>query len=227
VKARPADRNFAGDDPQRAFTPAVILLIALPEEKDKLEPGQFRWSACRGDAPFAATTRSCHGRRLRPAHDDRHQRIWVRHGICRPCGKTFTVLPHWLVPAAPFTLSCRQLACERLAAGDSPRKTSPFPADMTYPDRVYILSRVHAGRQFTTVPPAKAAFHKWLSPGYRRTGHLQSHLNDADRTTKREVIRALVQRIEIWTTSAVVGLRVPAETNTRTLEPAMVTLSRA
>jgi hypothetical protein len=39
VKARPADQNFTGDDPQRAFTPAVILVIALPEEKDKLDPG--------------------------------------------------------------------------------------------------------------------------------------------------------------------------------------------
>jgi len=38
VKARPADRNFAGDG-RRAFTPAVILVIALPEAKDKLDPG--------------------------------------------------------------------------------------------------------------------------------------------------------------------------------------------
>jgi hypothetical protein len=37
-----------------------------------------------------------HGRRLRQAHDDRHDRIWVRRGICRPCRKTFTVLPNWL-----------------------------------------------------------------------------------------------------------------------------------
>jgi len=39
VKARPADRNFAGDGRRRAFTPAVILVIALPEAKDKLDPG--------------------------------------------------------------------------------------------------------------------------------------------------------------------------------------------
>ena len=70
-----------------------------------------------------------HGRRLRPAHDDRHQRIWVRRGVCRPCRKTFTVLPRWLVPAAPFTLRCRQLACERLAAGDSPDQAAPHCQD--------------------------------------------------------------------------------------------------
>jgi site-specific DNA recombinase len=58
------------------------------------------------------------------------------------------------------------------------------------------------------------------------SGHLRSHLNDADWTTKRETIRALVQRIEIGITSVVV-LRLPAETSARTREPVMVTLSRA
>ena len=58
------------------------------------------------------------------------------------------------------------------------------------------------------------------------SSHLQSHLNEPDWTTKREIIRALVQRIEIGTTSVAVVLRLPAETGTRTLEPLMVTLSR-
>jgi hypothetical protein len=39
VKARPADRNFAENGQRRAFTPAVILFIALPEEKDNVDPG--------------------------------------------------------------------------------------------------------------------------------------------------------------------------------------------
>jgi hypothetical protein len=39
VKARPADRDFAGDGHRRAFTPAVILFIALPEAEDKTAPG--------------------------------------------------------------------------------------------------------------------------------------------------------------------------------------------
>src|ERR1035438_3193035 len=45
-----------------------------------------------------------HGQRLRQAHDDRHEHIWVRRGVCRPCGKTFTILPDWPAPAALFTL---------------------------------------------------------------------------------------------------------------------------
>jgi hypothetical protein len=39
VKARPADRNFGRDGHRRAFTPAVILFIALPEPKDNIDPG--------------------------------------------------------------------------------------------------------------------------------------------------------------------------------------------
>jgi hypothetical protein len=39
VKARPADRDLAGDGQRRAFTPAVILFIALPDARDNIEPG--------------------------------------------------------------------------------------------------------------------------------------------------------------------------------------------
>ena len=57
--------------------------------------------------------------------------------------------------------------------------------------------------------------------------HLQTQLNDADWTTKREVLRALIQRIEIGPTSIAVVLRLPAQTSARTMEPIMVILSRA
>jgi len=58
------------------------------------------------------------------------------------------------------------------------------------------------------------------------SSHLQSQLNDADWSTKREIIRALVQRIEIGPTKVAVVLRLPTETRARALEPIMVTLSR-
>jgi len=70
-----------------------------------------------------------HGRRLRQAHDDQHQRIWVRRGICRPCGKTFTVLPNWLVPSGHFSLRCRQQACQRIAAGETAEQAAPHCKD--------------------------------------------------------------------------------------------------
>jgi hypothetical protein len=66
-----------------------------------------------------------HGRRLRSAHDDGHDRIWVRRGRCRPCGKTFTVLPLWLAPFGHYGLRCRQRACERIAAGATLEQAVP------------------------------------------------------------------------------------------------------
>ncbi len=66
-----------------------------------------------------------HGRRLRQAHDYRHDRIWVRRGICRPCGKTFTVLPNWLAPSGHFSVLCRQQAYERIVTGDTAEQAAP------------------------------------------------------------------------------------------------------
>ena len=45
--------------------------------------------------------------------------------------------------------------------------------------------------------------------------HLQSQFNDADWSTKREIIRALVQRIEIGPTIIAVVLRLPTDTSSR------------
>jgi hypothetical protein len=72
-----------------------------------------------------------HGRRLRPAYDDHHERIWVQRGICHPCRKTFTILPDWLAPAAPFSLHCRQQACERIADGYSAEQATPHCKEPT------------------------------------------------------------------------------------------------
>jgi hypothetical protein len=74
---------------------------------------------CRGDTIIG------HGRRLRLAHDDQHESIWVRRGICRPCRRTFTFLPDWLVPLGHFSLRCRQQACERIGAGDTAEQAAP------------------------------------------------------------------------------------------------------
>jgi uncharacterized protein DUF6431 len=72
-----------------------------------------------------------HGRRRRQCHDDQHECIWVRRGLCEPCGKTFTILPDWLAPAGHYSLHCRQQSCERIAAGDSTEQAAPHCKDST------------------------------------------------------------------------------------------------
>jgi hypothetical protein len=72
-----------------------------------------------------------HGRRLRERHDDQYERIWVRRGICRPCGKTFTALPGWLAPSGHYSLHCQQQACEQLSAGETAERAAPQCKDPT------------------------------------------------------------------------------------------------
>ena len=68
---------------------------------------------------------------MRQSHDDQHERIWVRRGICRPCHKTFTALPYGLAPSGHYSFHCRQQACERLAAGDTAERAAPHCKDPT------------------------------------------------------------------------------------------------
>ncbi len=92
------------------------------------------------EIPLALLPRRCplcgnrsiigHGRRLKQAHDERHARIWIRRGLCRPCQKTFTVLPDWSPPAGIYSLHCRQQAWELLCrCGSSWERSIPDVAD--------------------------------------------------------------------------------------------------
>jgi Domain of unknown function (DUF6431) len=72
-----------------------------------------------------------HGLRLRVAHDDHHECIWVRRGRCQPCKKTFTILPDWLAPFGHYSLRCREQACERICAGIAVEQAAPDCRDST------------------------------------------------------------------------------------------------
>jgi len=81
------------------------------------------------EIPLALLPRRCplcgnrtiigHGRRIKQAHDERHARIQIRRGLCRPCQTTFTVLPDWSPPSGIYSLHCRQQAWELSRQSDS------------------------------------------------------------------------------------------------------------
>jgi hypothetical protein len=109
----------------------VILFIALPRTQDKTEtlttiPLQLLPRRC----PLCGeVTIIGHGQRRKQAHDQCHDWIWVRRGICHRCSKTFTILPDWLAPSGHFSLHCRQQACESIAAGDPVERAAPHCQD--------------------------------------------------------------------------------------------------
>jgi hypothetical protein len=66
-----------------------------------------------------------HGRRQRTAHDDRHEWIWVRRGLCPPCRKSFTILPLGVLPFGHYSLRCHQQAGDARAAGAGAEQAAP------------------------------------------------------------------------------------------------------
>jgi hypothetical protein len=54
-----------------------------------------------------------HGRRRKQAHDDSHDWIKIRRGICAPCHLTFTFLPVFSPPYTHYSLVARSQALRR------------------------------------------------------------------------------------------------------------------
>jgi hypothetical protein len=48
-----------------------------------------------------------HGWRRKQAHDDQHDWIHIRRGLCHDCGKTFTLLPCFSLPYTHYSLLAR------------------------------------------------------------------------------------------------------------------------
>ncbi len=75
-----------------------------------------------------------HGRRRKQAHDEYHDRIGIRRGLCQGCGKTFTLLPLFSLPYTHYSLLARAQALRRhFLEGCSWDAATPTLKD---PDRV-------------------------------------------------------------------------------------------
>ncbi len=75
-----------------------------------------------------------HGRRRKQAHDECHDWIPVRRGICTECGKTFTLLPSFSLPYTHYSLLARgQALHRRFVEGRCWESAAPTVQD---PDRV-------------------------------------------------------------------------------------------
>src|SRR5206468_2556947 len=54
-----------------------------------------------------------HGRHRKQAHDEHHDWIGIRRGLCSRCGKTFTFLPPFSPPHGHYSLVARSQALRR------------------------------------------------------------------------------------------------------------------
>lgn len=75
-----------------------------------------------------------HGRRRKQAHDEYHDWIGIRRGLCQLCGRTFTFLPLLSLPYTHYSLLARAQALQhRFVEHCSWEKAAPTLKD---PDRV-------------------------------------------------------------------------------------------
>jgi hypothetical protein len=75
-----------------------------------------------------------HGRRRKQAHDEHHDWIRIRRGVCNRCGKTFTFLPPFSPPYGHYSLTARsQALCRYFVEGCGWEAAAPIVKD---PNRV-------------------------------------------------------------------------------------------
>ena len=130
VKARPADRKLGRERSPAGLHASRDSLYRTARDERQRRTGVIPLDCLPRRCPVCGDdTIIGHGRRLRLAHDEHQECIWIRRGICQPCGKTFTILPDWLAPAAPYSLRCRQQACQRIADGCSAEQAAPHCKD--------------------------------------------------------------------------------------------------
>jgi len=81
-----------------------------------------------------------HGRRRKQAHDEDHDWIGIRRGLCTQCCKTVTFLPSFSLPYTHYSLVARSQALQRyFADGGSLEQAVPLMKD---PDRLPDVSTV-------------------------------------------------------------------------------------
>ena len=126
-----SERVSSQDVAQReGFRCSTILFIPL--RVDPCNP-DFNWDAA-GNEPIPRRCPKClgdsitgHGRRSKQAHDETHDWIEIRRGICRPCHLTFTFLfSLFLTPTSVCSHAARH--CDYISWSTGRWKTQHRPS---------------------------------------------------------------------------------------------------
>jgi hypothetical protein len=112
-----------------------------------------------------------HGRRRKQAHDETHDWINIRRGVCNLCGTTFTLLPGFSLPYTHYSLVARSQSLQRYFDENcSWENAAPTVKD---PDRIADPStlrrwfrRLDSSRPpFSRLRTALATVQHWLAQG--------------------------------------------------------------
>jgi len=134
----PARVRILGKANVASGAPTVTILIT------SLSAAQYNLETDWAEAGAEIILRRCpicvqdsiigHGRRRKQAHDEHHDRIGIRRGLCSRCGKTFTFLPPFSPPYGDYSLIARSQALRRyFVEGCGWESAAPVVKD---PDRI-------------------------------------------------------------------------------------------
>jgi len=132
----PTHRSWAG---HRAGRSPQSTILFIP-----LSAAQYNLEADWAEAGAEVILRRCpicsedsivgHGRRRKQAHDEHHDWIGIRRGLCNRCHKTFTFLPPFSPPYGHYSFIARSQALRlHFTEGRSWESSAPTVKD---PDRV-------------------------------------------------------------------------------------------
>ncbi len=113
----------------------TILFIPLSAAQYNLETDWAEAGAMLRRCPICSEDSIIgHGRRRKQAHDEHHDWIGIRRGLCNRCHKTFTFLPPFSPPYGHYSFIARSQALQRYFQEGRPWEASaPTVKD---PDRV-------------------------------------------------------------------------------------------
>jgi hypothetical protein len=148
-----------------AIEPPVNTILVIPLCADYNNPA-LDWAAIGAEhLPRLCPCCLCHsivghGRRRKQAHDESHDWIRIRRGLCPVCHTTFTVLPPLSLPYTHYSLLARSQALRRrFLEHRSWEAAAPLIKD---PDRVAVPSTLRRWCAHLDISPSLAFLHKTL-----------------------------------------------------------------
>ncbi|HEY1895574.1 MAG TPA: DUF6431 domain-containing protein [Terracidiphilus sp.] len=187
-------------DQSRKRNPCEVTILFVPVRvpPDKLRTGWAEDSdeiilrhcpVCDSDSIIG------HGRRRKQAHDEHHDWIGIRRGLCVRCGRTFTFLPVFSLPYTHYSLPARcqawlrrfveHCSWEKAVPKFKDSDCQPDPStvrrwsaglDRSQPAHSFVRQTVARVAQWLALakqPQDEAAVHRWIAPVLETLGPLR------------------------------------------------------
>jgi hypothetical protein len=161
-----------------AREPPSNTILFIPLSGNYCNP-DFDWAAAGGE-PIIRFCPKClrdtiigHGRRRKQAHDESHDWIETRRGLCKRCEETFTFLPVFSLPYTQYSLIARSQALRRyfLEQGSWEGAVPTLKDPDRVPDpstlRRWFHSLDSSRPAFSFLRPALELVGQWLTRGER------------------------------------------------------------